>query len=133
MAEQLASLRKNDTLTETVLWTNPNPDNPNGFNNATITLSQDINNFSEIRFYYKGYYANLAEVYITVPVLLVKASVATTGRPLISLGARGEGASFARVVMYNSDTSIIFTNAAQLNLTNTQNTYAIPTKICGLK
>ena len=52
MAEKLASLKKKGggELKETVLWTNPSPNNANGFAAQAVALSDDITKYKLIKF-----------------------------------------------------------------------------------
>ncbi len=135
MAEQLASLRKQgETLSETTLWTNPNPTSQ--FTPQTITLSDNIQNYKQIKLRFKGHYS------LTPPedeyynqfqytdkfienVSWIFGMAGSRSQPTGQLGCRN--------MYYISNTSIGFSNAYRTVSTSPNNDWPTPIAIIGLK
>lgn len=114
------------SLTETLLWTNPNP-NVNFGANSIATLSEGISNFTFIKIEWK-YSKTSSNIFsILIPSdKFINATTNTTNRPAIN-------GYYTRVITYDSNTTIKFGGASALGGAGGDNSYAIPTNIYGVK
>lgn len=127
------------TLQETVLWENPNP--TSSFATQTITLSDSIMNYNMIRI--EGRRSTSIDDYLEVyadPEYLVTCATAKTENAgncglAASTGAGSTGSRYTRVFVSttaNPD-KITVGNEYSMATTTSNNTYAIPTRIVGIK
>ena len=144
MAEKLCSLKKigggGGSLTETVLWTNASP--TSAFAAQVVTLSDDMNNYTYLKFEYRHSTTNSNLYEIIVPVDLYKTSLTpdsgntTHYIPSMSVMNGGQYAFaniYARVIPYKTDTSIEISSARSLSGATLALTNVIPTRIIGMK
>ena len=119
-------------LKETVLWTNPSP--TSNLSAADQPLSQSINNFKKLVVYYKVSKSDSAETYVTYDVEEFKNYIVGTANIVGAIGCRSSSATYARAVYYVDDTTIRFGGCSRIGTTaSTNDSLAIPTKVCGLK
>lgn len=144
MAEKLCSLKKigggGGSLTETVLWTNASPTST--FAAQVVTLSDDMNNYTYLKFEYRHSTTDSNLYEIIVPVDLYKTSLTpdsgntTHYIPTISAMVGGQYAFsniYARAIPYKTDTSIEVTSVRSLSGVSPALTNIIPTRIIGMK
>lgn len=126
------------TLSETVLWTNPNGYSAD-FTGSTVALSQSMSNFKYLKFYYTAAKAGTGqstwpEVSVIYEVDVFKTfttAVQVASGALANRWTGSNGYKF-RHIYYASDTSVAFMNCMD-NAGGTSNANCIPTKICGCK
>ena len=93
-------------MTETTLWTNPNP--ISAFASQDVVLSDSFDNYKFIKIYAKPYKSSsiVGEYYFGVDTL--SASTAGSNKPLCSLGCRdSSGNAYYRGMATGADHSII--------------------------
>lgn len=128
------------TDVETVLWTNNSPTST--FSSQTITLSDDISNYSYIRI--EGRFSDSDSQYLEVTstpeyLFTCNTSFSTLACGCCLGGSSGTGASGARVeralkVISSSPNEMVFGTAYALGTGNSSSTNkAIPTRIVGIK
>lgn len=138
MAEKLCSLKKigggGGSLTETVLWTNPNPSS--AFGAQAVTLSDSLSNYDYIGIdnYYDTAYADTSATPLMSVEDFKKCIYSTsTTIPRMALTLGGERSSkWFRYVNYVSDTSIQF-SIGRTTSTTTSGNACIPTRVIGIK
>ena len=125
-------------LKETILWENPKP--TSNFAAQTIMLSQDMNNFDYLAFNIRAITIREYQMKMIYPVIDVKNSNNTGGsydntvRWCTSPGFTYSGNPYMRGIYYVSDTSIRINDAYPIASTlTTQNSYAIPISVIGMK
>lgn len=133
MAEKLCELKKKGgggSMSETVLWTNPNPSSNQ--DNSAVTLSESIENYEKIRVYWKNNKTTSDEVHLDVDVSIFQ-TMLSTGPMIFSIGSVISGTGYYRPVNYNDDTHVKFGHSSRHGSTTTYDNTSICTKICGLK
>ena len=136
MSEKLCTLRTKGgggaKQTETVLWTNSSP--TTSFNAQTVTLSDDIDNYDEIKINYKQSSTNSLSASVSIPVSDLKnMTIQASGIFFAIASMNSSSIGYFRRVGYASDTQIEFTTAYRVNNSGTDATMAIPTSIVGCK
>lgn len=125
------------TPTETTLWTNNSP--TSNFSAQTVTLSQDIDNFTYLRVYFRPSTTNTTEASVMVPVSDFKARMPHSGTyPRFGLAIVNKNTSSSaesvRGIFYESDTTVYIGTASGVgSSTSSWTNYSIPTKITGIK
>ena len=130
----LNELAHGHRMTETTLWTNPNPSSL--YSNGTVTLSDDIDNYDYIKFTYKPWTTSSQIMSSLYPLSDVKLSVSgnSTNHSVMSMICNlSDNSNFARRVYYASDTSITFNASYQINASNSSANTNIPQQIIGCK
>lgn len=117
------------TMAETVLWTNPSPTASMGSTN--VSLSDNITKYKIIKFTFRHSTTLANEHSILVEINDFLNFGTADGQDCFSAVSR-VGSVYARRVFYESDTSIAFASAIQINGTVTNNNACIPIKITGL-
>ena len=122
-------------LSETSLWSNNSPST--SFSSQTVSLSDDINNYSYLKFKFNRSTSdstNNAEVIYTVDEFK-KYTVATNkfNGAVAFFGGSGTSATYARRFWYTTDTSVSFDSMYQIGGTYSDNGAGIPTEIIGMK
>jgi len=123
-------------LSETTLWTNPNPSA--SFSAQTVTLSQSITNFKYIAFTYARNIDSLSDVHrVIYPVSDVQKWATSSSEVNKTYGmiiARGSsGNSYNRPIFYASDTTINFRNSTLFSNSTIFNGSNVPLAIIGMK
>jgi hypothetical protein len=133
MVEKICNLKKRGggALSETVLWTNPSP--TANLASGTVTLSQDMNNFKRLRFYWKTAKSRTSEAYFDIDVDIVKTMIIADETFRIYVGTRESSGGWVRNFSYLSGTTISMGSGYAAGSASTNNGYCIITKICGLK
>jgi len=118
--------------TETELWTNPSPSTD--FAAQTITLSEDMTNYTYLKFYCKALKTGTKTFSIIIPVEDFVAS--TTGSTLTDdfRFCLTNGGAPKRTFQYKSNTQITFSGASYISCPNTytMNQTAYPLVIYGV-
>lgn len=127
-----------EVLKETVLWTNPAP--TSSFASQTVTLSDDISNYTYLKVEYKIQNTSASSIFALFDVeefKVVAQSAPTTGFLGIlgaCTGAWANASFYKRVLAYQTETSIYFANASTIsNVATATSDYLIPTQIIGIK
>ena len=123
-----------EVTTESILWTNSSPTST--FAAQGVTLSDAISNYDDIRIYIRQSTSSATDGWVTYSAEKVKTFVQTSDTPISVTGVRNSSAnkSLGRCMYYTDDTHLQFGSAFIFGGNNTtDNTYVIPTKICGLK
>lgn len=128
MSEKLCALKKigGGTLKETTLWTNASP--TSNFVGQIVTLSESLDNYNALRFYYnKATSSSTTVSYIDVP----KDIFTNMGGAGITLYA---DYPYCRSIQMASSNQITFGNTMLIgvNVSSYLNHVCVPTKICGL-
>ena len=135
MSEKLAQLEKKGSgeLKETVLWTNPSPNAD--YANATVTLSQSIQNFDFVKIYYKGIKTSTTERSVIFPKETWNSATRTAHAPWLSINCRnGSGSTpYVRGIIPETSNTVLFDTVHNIVDGSTTNTIVIPLRICGLK
>ena len=118
-------------MTETVLWTNQSP--TSAFAAQNVTLSESIDDYNAIRIYWRLSTSDSTTAYIDVPKESLKTLSYASGHACIALNAYVSTLIWLRIMSYVDDTKINFSTSYRVNNTGSNTSYAIPTKICGLK
>ena len=122
-------------LQETVLWTNSSP--TSSFANQVVTLSDDIDNYDYIKFYFRVSTSYSATQNVMAPVSDFKNMTdATTSNSFVSLSSPNEYTGSYRMVRrlnYVSATSVRINTSVRTNGQGSDDTLIIPTAISGLK
>jgi len=130
MSEVLAQLEKKGggDMSETVLWTNPNP--TSGFSATTVTLSQAVTDFKFFKYVYRVSTTDSTIYSIIMSVEDFVNSVSSKSRfcAMCSIGSQ-----HVRALNYISPTSFQVELAYKVNSVGTTNTAAIPQAFIGLK
>jgi hypothetical protein len=119
---------------ETTLWTNSNA--TSAFASQTITVS-DMSSYEYIKLYYKihrseGTVKGEAIFPLSIFKTMTEQNVSYT--PTMAFGGRNSsGSTYVRRIFYVSNTQIKFTTAQQTGVSGSDTSWAIPTKITGLK
>lgn len=125
----------NSELQETVLWTNSSP--TSSFANQVVTLSDDINNYDYIKFYFRVSTSNGNSQNVIASVKDFKnLTDATTSNSFVSLSSPNEYTGSYRMVRrlnYVSATSVRINTSVRANGQGSDDTLIIPIAICGLK
>ena len=130
MSEVLAKLeKKGGAMSETVLWTNPNPSS--AFSIQNITLPQSITDFEYIKFVYRISTGNSKTCAVIMSVDDFINTNISTNR--LTMEAYLSSAHYARMVNYNSPTSINIEGAYRINASGNTDAGAIPQEIIGLR
>lgn len=137
MSEKLCAVEKHGggggSMTETTLWTNPNP--TSGFASQNITLSDNISNYDYIAINIR--IGNAAEYWTDIfPASeMTGYTSGSNTRPL--LGARhSNNYYYYRMLQYNSDTSLTIGDCVRNTANGTAavlNSGVLPQTIKGLK
>ena len=118
-------------MKETVLWTNPSPTSI--FNAQTVSLSDSKMNYDFIKIYWRLSTTNASESFIMVDPTTIPLDL-TVGLPMaISARLTNNGSVSGRIIVSNTDTSMLIAASILRNSTQGDNTTAIPTKITGCK
>ena len=131
MSEKLFALRKiGGSMSETVLWTNPNQ--TGNFGATTITLSESVNNFKYIKVVFRFSTQTNNQNYVIFPLDMWINSTATNGKNRCVIASYASNI-FARGIAYASATSVTIGACYQVNQTGSGNNYVIPVEVIGLK
>ena len=136
MSEKLCALKKigggTKELTETTLWTNSSP--TSNFAYQTVSLSDSMDNYDFLAFYWRISTSNASETHLIIPVSEFKKEDNTLTLTFKSLiGVQYNAATYARLLAYISETQSVLGTAYQLGGSATNNSLIIPTKIIGMK
>jgi hypothetical protein len=115
---------------ETVLWENSAP--TSAFSAQTITLSDDITNYDELKVIYRASTSDTDTKYVKISVDNFLKPMSGSFKQFGFYGAYNN-ASWCRVANYDSDTSIRFGDGCGVKGTSTNNSTVIPIKIIGIK
>lgn len=119
-------------LSETTLWTNPNPDV--SFANQSITLSNDISSYDYIKCEYKVNNSTATYGSAIIPRNLLQQTSRSPNSFIWAIGGyRFTSSAYTRVCWINSNTEIYFTACRNYESGSVTNTGIIPTKISGLR
>ena len=136
MSEQLAQLKKK-SMSEAVLWTNPNP--TTDFSAQNVTLSKALSNFDYIgvKFRCTKSHSSYATIFFKVDdfkTFLNSNTAYTFGAALSASVFDTQGYSYARRFYYIDNTHIAFANCTIINYSpSTLNSFNIPIEIIGLR
>lgn len=135
MSEVLAKLeKKGGALKDSTLWTNANP--ASAFAYQEVTLSDSIDNYDFIAFYYRGSTSNSTESFIIVSVDEFKKSSASTTitapRFMMAFYITGDG-GYDKPAIYSSPTKVLYGTSYKTGASTYNNGMIIPTRIVGLK
>ena len=123
------------TITETTIWTNPNPDTSFASSNTNVTVSQNISNFDYIKVESKDNYAQDTATY--KKDFYIK--VSDWMNPYTSGGTKTFGIysytnyAWCRQFNYNAETTITISACYRLNNASNNGNNAIPICIKGVK
>ena len=115
------------------MWSNPNPSND--FGSSTVTLSNDMNNYTWLKFTYKKD-KTTSDVYSVIyQVSDVKQFVDSSGQKVGTMAiGRNSAYNLVRVITYVSDTKITIGTSLRINnAAATNNEMVIPLVIYGMK
>ena len=119
---------------ETTLWTNSNA--TSAFVAQTITVS-DMSSYEYIKLYYKIHRSEgtvKGEAIFPLNVFKTMTEQNVSYIPTMAFGGRNSsGSTYVRRIFYVSNTQIKFSTAQQTGVSGSDTSWAIPTKITGLK
>lgn len=119
-----------------ILWTNSTP--TSNFSNSTVTLSDNINNFDciGIKFRYSTNNDNNITIIVQISDWINTESANTNGTSRLSCAFKITNGTTFRASYYDSDTSVYFTHAYNVNASTIKVALAdntvIPVEIIGL-
>ena len=116
-------------MTETTLWTNSSP--TSSFASQTVTLSQDMDNFSYLKITVRASTTSDKRIGVIISVSDFKNTVTSGQGASLGICGGNSGTHARRAVAYTSDTQVWFSNAASSG--TSYNNTAIPVSISGLK
>lgn len=117
-------------MTETVLWTNPNP--TTSYSTGTVTVSS-MTEYDFIKIVFRKTTSDSTEIPYIVPLSTFETMLDEAKASFLGAGYKISTTIVCRPTYYSSSTSVYFSNCKQLGGSDSSRNSMIPYKIIGIK
>ena len=117
------------SVTETLLWTNPSPTSDFAYQTTNLTGGK-LSDFEELKIVYKIDKSSALNVHYAKFDL--GAFIGSSNENRVGIAGQDSAATFNRMLVYDSDTTIFWGNSLQVYGTGTYNNKLIPLYIYGV-